>query len=61
MYKKELQKETLKSAMYVMKVEDLDFLQGISGRFINNPCNIEMVSINVLVQGFIINLKGLYF
>ena len=26
-YKKESQKETLKSAMYVMKVEDLDFLQ----------------------------------
>ena len=25
-YKKESQKETLKSAMYVMKVEDLDFL-----------------------------------
>ena len=25
-YKKQLQKETLKSAMYVMKVEDLDFL-----------------------------------
>ena len=25
-YKKELQKETLKSTMYVMKVEDLDFL-----------------------------------
>ena len=30
---------------------------GISGRFINNPYNIEMVSINVLVQGFTINLK----
>ena len=26
-YKKELQKETLKSAMYVVKMEDLDFLQ----------------------------------
>ena len=26
-YKKQLQKETLKSAMYVMKVEDLDFLR----------------------------------
>ena len=26
-YKKESQKETLKSAMYVMKVQDLDFLQ----------------------------------
>ena len=26
-YKKESQKETLKSAMYVMKAEDLDFLQ----------------------------------
>ena len=25
-YKKESQKETLKSAMYIMKVEDLDFL-----------------------------------
>ena len=25
-YKKESQKETLKSAMYVLKVEDLDFL-----------------------------------
>ena len=25
-YKKESQKETLKSAMYVVKVEDLDFL-----------------------------------
>ena len=25
-YKKESQKDTLKSAMYVMKVEDLDFL-----------------------------------
>ena len=26
-YKKESQKETLKSAMYVVKVEDLDFLR----------------------------------
>ena len=26
-YKKESQKETLKSTMYVVKVEDLDFLQ----------------------------------
>ena len=26
-YKKESQKETLKSAMYVMKVQDLDFLR----------------------------------
>ena len=56
-YKKESQKETLKSAMYVVKVEDLDFFAGISGRFINNPCNIEMVSLNVLVQDFTINLK----
>ena len=30
---------------------------GISGRFINNLCNIEMVSVSVLVQGFTINLK----
>ena len=58
-YKKESQKETLKSTMYLMKVEDLDFFTGISGRFINNPHNIEMVRFNVLVlvQGFTINLK----
>ena len=30
---------------------------GISGRVVNNPCNIEIVSINVLVQGFTINQK----
>ena len=32
---------------------------GISGRVVNFPCNIEMVgvSVNVLVQGFTINLK----
>ena len=32
---------------------------GISGRVDNYPCNIEMVSmsVNVLVQGFTINLK----
>ena len=35
----------------------LRFFVGISCRFINNPCNIEMVSINLLVQVFTINLK----
>ena len=60
-YKKESQKETLKSALYVVKLEDLGFFAGISGRLINNPCNIEMVRFNVLVQGFKINPKSCNF
>ena len=30
----------------------LGFFVGISDRFINNPHNIEMVRLNILVQGF---------
>ena len=46
--------------MYVVKVEDLDFLGAyLADLFINNPPNIKMVRFNVLVifQGFTINLK----
>ena len=55
-YKKESQRNSEKCCV-CHESGGLGFFAGISGRFINNPCNIEMVSINVLVQGFTINLK----
>ena len=35
----------------------LGFFVDLSDRVINYPCNIEMVSLNVIVQGFTINLS----
>ena len=41
-YRKESEKETMKSAMYVTQIEHLDFFVGLFSRIISYPCYLNL-------------------